>query len=993
MRAGAVGTRVLAGRVLPLGCRSMRVPETERRRTFRGRVWAIAAVVVLVVLLFSLRGLAVFYTDYLWFDSIGQGGTWGSLLAAKVAPALVFTVGFFAIMFVNLIVADRVAPRYRSMGPEDELIARYQEVAGPYTGRIRVAVSCFFALIAGVGVSSQWRQWILFTNHVDFGVKDPQFHKDIGFYVFQLPFLQFIAEWLFAGLVIVLVVTAIEHYLNGGIRFQTPFQRVTPQVKAHLSVIVALMALVKTAQYYLGRFDLALSTRGVVDGAGYTDVHARLPAIELLLVISIVAAALFLWNIRRRGWVLPVIAVGLWALVALFVGTIYPAGVQRFTVSPNEYQAESKYITRNIDATRAAFSLKVNEKDFNFTTFDDVTKPADVVSANLPAIDNARLWDPDVLRSTYQTLQGLQTYYQIGDVDIDRYTVDNQTRQVLIAARGLNNDDLPSQSFVNRHIVYTHGYGIVASPSNEATDDGSPKFLLRDVPEQVGDESGLSVASQRAYELYFGENISDYVLVGAKSPEFNYQRAGTNDQFTRYQGKDGVQLSNVVRRAAFALRFGDINPLISGQVTSKTRVLIERDIVDRVHKLAPFLRYDADPYPVSIGDHVLWVMDAYTTTNQYPYSQGARGSGGLSNRFNYVRNSVKVTVDAYDGTVKFYVVDPSDPIITAYEKAFPDLFTDGSKMSDELRAHLRYPEDLFKVQAAVYGRYHVTEARRFYNQNGQWLVSPDPGSGVVSSTDVAVSSGTSGTAARTPQAASSTGKRIPPYYLYLRLPGDTEASFVELIPFVPISSGNSQTRLVSFLTASSDPKVYGQLRSFVMPQGQTVLGPTQVDNEIKRTENISEQITLLSRGGSQVIFGSLQLIPVGDSNLVYVRPVYVQGADENGFPKFQFVVVFTQGKPAVRAATVAEGLQQLFGGDVVTSPGGGTTTPGQGTTPTTTAPPTSGTSVADLLSQAQTLFDQANAALKNGDLGQYQQLVNKVQQLVTQASQLAKAGS
>src|SRR6478672_7260886 len=437
----------------------MRVPTVEprRRSRFRFRGWIIGIIVVLVVLLFSLRGLAGFYTDYLWFDSLGQGSTWSSLLAARVAPALVFTIVFFVIMFVNLVIADRLAPKYRAMGPEDELIARYQQVAGPYTVRIRIGVSLFFALIAGIGVSSQWKQWILFTHYQSFDRVDPQFHKDIGFYVFQLPFLKFIAEWLFAGLVIVLIVTAVEHYLNGGIRFQSPFQRVTPQVKAHLSVILAVMALVKTAQYYLGRFELNFSTRGVVEGASATDVKAQLPALNLLIFISIGAAALFLWNIRRRGWVLPIIAVGLWAFVSLVIGTIYPAAYQQFRVGPNEFQTEAPYIERNIRATRDAFGLeKVNTDNFQFKTFKQI--PTDeanaVVDSNKGTINNARLWHPGIIQETYNSLQNLQTYYQIGDVDVDRYLVNNETRQVLIAARGLNSADLPSQSFVNRHIIY-----------------------------------------------------------------------------------------------------------------------------------------------------------------------------------------------------------------------------------------------------------------------------------------------------------------------------------------------------------------------------------------------------------------------------------------------------------------------------------------------------------------------------------------------------------
>ena len=994
----------------------MRVPTLEPRRRFRFRGWIIGAVVALVVLLFSLRGLAGFYTDYLWFDSLGQGSTWSSLLAARVAPALVFTIVFFVIMFVNLVIADRLAPKYRSMGPEDELIARYQQVAGPYTMRIRIGVSLFFALIAGIGVSAQWKQWVLFTHYQSFHKVDPQFHKDIGFYVFQLPFLKFIAEWLFAGLVIVLIVTAVEHYLNGGIRFQSPFQRVTPQVKAHLSVILAVMALVKTAQYYLGRFALNFSTRGVVEGASATDVKAQLPALNLLIFISIGAAGLFLWNIRRRGWVLPIIAVGLWAFVSLVIGTIYPAAYQQFKVGPNEYQAEAKYIDRNIRATRSSFGLDQVEPDnFDYTSLKTGLTPTEaqtLVDSNSGTINNARLWDPNVIRDTYATLQNLQTYYQIGDVDVDRYLIDGQTQQVLIAARGLNSADLPSQSFVNRHIVYTHGYGAVASPSNEARPDGNPAFYLQDVPVKA---TGITMDSGPPSEIYFAENLGSYVLTGAEQSEFNFQKQGATDQFTRYKGKDGVKLSNFVRRAAFALRFGSLDPLISSQITSKTKLLMQRDIRARVTKLAPFLEFDADPYPVVLGDRTVWIMDGYTTTDQYPYGQTLSGEGSLSAAFNYVRNSVKVTVDAYQGTVTFYVFDEKDPIINAYREAFPDLFTDGAQMPKAIREHLRYPEDLFKSQSAMFGRYHVTEPKRFYDGSAKWLVSPDPGSGRVSSdilseATAAVGSA-SGSSSNQPQSASSGGARISPYYLNIRLPGqkDPDTHFIVIVPFVPVSSGNSQTRLVSFLTADSDPGQYGKLQSFTMPQGQTVEGPVQVNNAIIRTPAISTAITLLNQQGSQILQGSMQLIPVGNS-LLYVRPFYAQGRGEGSYPLFQFVVVYSQDYGAFCGPTVQDDLDQMLGekSAVTTcnvsagSPSGGTgsgsvtttttptTTPdttGTTTAPTTTTIPPATGSAQDLLNQAAAKLDQAQVALEAGKLGEYQDLVDQARVLVKQAQQ------
>jgi uncharacterized membrane protein (UPF0182 family) len=978
-------------------------------RRSRSRAWIVGTVVVvLAVLLLSLRGLAGFYTDFLWFDSLRQGDTWRGLLAAHIAPALVFTVVFFVIMFVNLVIADRLAPRYRSTGPEDEFIARYQSVAGRHTMAIRVGVSLFFALIAGLGVSSQWKQWVLFTHAQSFHKTDPQFHKDIGFYVFQLPFLKFITEWLFAGLVIVLIVTAVEHYLNGGIRFQSPFQRVTPQVKAHLSVILAVMALVKTAQYYLARFELNFSTRGVVEGASATDVKAQLPALNLLMFISVVAAALFLWNIRRRGWVLPILAVGLWAFVSLVIGTIYPAFYQQFKVGPNEYQQEAQYIARNISATRNAFGLdRVDTKDFSYQQLNTQDGSATtLVNDNLTTINNARLWDPGIIRTTYTSLQNLQTYYQIGDVDVDRYLVDGQTQQVLISARGLNTADLPSQSFVNRHIVYTHGYGVVASPSNAADSDGNPQYLLKNVPTQ---ELGLSLKNGPASQIYFAEGLSSYVLTQAQSKEFNFQRAGVTDSFTRYKGKDGVTLSNYLRRAAFALRFGSLDPLISSQINSSTKLLMERDIVSRVKKLAPFLEYDADPYPVVLGGKTVWVLDGYTTSDMYPYSQSLSGEGSLSGSFNYVRNSVKVTVDAYQGTVNFYVIDEKDPVIKAWRAAFPDLFTNGSKMPAAIRAHLRYPEDLMKSQSAMFGRYHVTEPKRFYDGSAKWLVSPDPGSGAIGS-DILSTLDSGGTAASTgtPQSATSTGKRIDPYYLNIRLPGESKEHFYVLTPFVPVSSGNSQTRLVSFLAANSDPGQYGKLQAFVMPQGQNVNGPVQVNNAIIRTPAISTAITLLNQQGSSILQGSMQLIPVGDS-LLYVRPFYAQGRGASDYPQFQFVVVYAQGQGAFCAPTVDDGLQQLIkvksplttcsvsagaqsggtgSGSPTTTTTPQTTSP---TTPTTTAPAATGSS-ASYINQAATAYQQAQDALKAGDFTKYATLIQQVGTFVQQAQTAAGAG-
>jgi uncharacterized membrane protein (UPF0182 family) len=952
----------------------MRVPPVRRNRErrFRIRPWMVILVAVLVALFLSARSLAGFYTDYLWFDSVGFGDTWRGLLWARFAPAAVFTVIFFLMMLTSLTIADRIAPRTRALGPEDEMLARYQQTVAPYSGRIRILVSLIFALLAGASVSGEWQRWILFTHAQDFGIKDPQFHLDVGFYVFRLPFLSFVFDWLFAGLIVVLVITALAHYLNGGIRLQTPFQRVTPQVKAHLSVILALMALVKTVQYFLARYELNFSTRGVVEGASKTDVAAQLPALNLLMVISVVAAGLFVWNIFRRGWVLPVIAVGLWGFVSLVIGTIVPAVYQQFFVQPNELAKEKPYIARNITATRAAFG--VDDKHVKATRFDyknDLT--GQDLEDDSQTISNARLWDPSVIASNYQIFQSLQTYYRFPDADTDRYSIDGQDRQVLIAARELNSDDLPSQSWVNRHVVYTHGYSSVVSPANAADTDGQPNFFLSDIP---GKTTKPAVQLDRP-EVYFGERLDGYTLVGAKQPEFNYARQG-RDVFTRYKGPDGVGLSSWLRRAAFALRFGDQNLLISSQIRDSTKIMFRRSITERVKAAAPFLTFDEDPYPVITDGRLVWVFDGLTTSNNYPYSQSQTpDEGGAAGKsINYIRNSVKATVDAYDGTIKYYVVDPKDPIIKAYRAAFPDLFSDFSQMDKDypgLRSHLRYPQDLFRYQTDVYRKYHIRNATTFFSGTSFWEVSADPASAGTTN-DVS-------TITNAPQNASSSGKRIEPLYVLTRLPGQQQEEFLILRPFVPVSKGNSQNRLASFMVARADPASTPRLESLEMPTGLTVAGPVQVYRTINNTAAISKEFSLLNQQGSRVVQGSIQIIPVKDS-LLYVQPVYV--LSENGQqPAFRDVIVYYNGSAAIDK-TLIGALNQFPAFSGIAPPSGTDT----GTAP---QPPVNGTAratVDSLLKDANSAYGAAQDALKNQDLAGYQQQIQKLGDIL---NELAKA--
>jgi hypothetical protein len=948
----------------------------------------ILGVVVAFVLLTSLRGMARFYTDYLWFDSLDQSGVWRGVLGAKVALALLFIVVFFALAWVNMLIADRVAPPYRVSGPEDELLERYHELVSERTGWVRSIVAGVLALIAGSGVSAEWNSWILFTNGGDFGITDEQFGRDVGFYVFRLPFLSFVVDWLFAALLIVLIITTVAHYLNGGIRVQPPAPRVSPQVKAHLSVLLAALALVKAADYWLQRFELTSSSRGVVDGATYTDVNAQLPALNLLVLISLAAALLFVANIFRRGWTLPVLAVGLWMFVAVVAGGIYPQYVQSFQVRPNESAKERPYIERNIAATLDALDLG----GVSVQRFTPVTEAEDVTLAGAePTIRNIRLWDPagSLSGQTFEQLERVRNYYGINDIDVDRYEIDGDLTQVNIGARTINEDGVPGDSWEAAHLAYTHGYGVVLAPSN-ASRGAEPAFLVSDVPPVIDPSLADSGFSLEQPGIYFGEDLGGYVVVGTNRDEIDYQDEDST-QRTTYEGEDGVPADSLVRRTAFALRFGDLNPLISDFMTDDSRVIFQRDVVSRVHALAPFLDADADPYPVVADGRVTWVVDLYTTTSRYPYAQQAEtdqltSGSGLNHDLNYVRNSVKAAVDAYDGTVTLYVVDDEDPIVAAYQDAFPDLFTPGDDMPDGLRAHLRYPEDLFRLQTAAYGRYHLEDPDAFFTQEDAWRVARDPGT-----------AGADPTTQVTDEAGQATGEqraaRISPYYQLLQLPQDEggtvspEAEMVLMRPFVPGGEDQSQL-LTAFMAARMDGDNYGELMVYEMSSTDLPDGPGITAATIGADEAVSELENLLGRGGSEVRYGNMLLVPINNA-LLYVQPFYVVAEDQSRqVPQLQRVIV-TFGQEVVIEETLSEALTELFGEQAVTQeqPGEEPAEPGEeggADTPTGTA----AEQAAELLEEANALFGEAEAALTEGDLGRYEDLNEEAQDLVDEAIDL-----
>jgi uncharacterized protein len=971
------------------------LPRRTRRAGRRGRLWLVIAVIVVIVVLASLRTLATFYTDYLWFGSVQLAGVWRKLFVVKAELFFGFAAIFFVLLWVNLAVVDRLAPTELALGPEDELVRRYQQRVAPRAVLVRSIVSVVIALIAATGALGQWRNYLLFRNGGSFDATDPQFHKNVGFFVFKLPFLSFLVSWAFVTLVVIGIVTVIAHYLNGGVRVQSGTPSVAPQVKVHISVLLACMALVKAAGYVLARYNLDLSQNGYVQGAGYTDVHARLPALTLLIWISLLAAVILLINIRRRGWALPVLGVGLWAFVAIVVGAIYPAIVQAVKVNPAQNTLERPYIARNIAATRAALGIN-NVKQSTFSATQSLT-PAQVV-ANQDTLNNVQLWDPTQTAAAYTKLQATKSYYSFNTLAVDRYAINGNLVPMVVGVRQINDSDLPSQGWVNTHLQYTHGYAMILAPSNAQNGD-QPAFAISQVPPQS--TSGAPTITQP--RVYFGLNNPnggdvDYVLADTRQPEIDYQAGSSsgNPVDSTYSGKDatgGVQLKNFLVKAAFAIRFGDFNLLVSDLVTSHSRLMFVRDITQMAQKAAPFLSYDSDPYPVLSGGQIYWVLDAYTTTDNYPYAQNINtaslpSNSGLNQNANYVRNSVKVVVNAYSGKMTFYDVTglthSKDPILQTWEKIFPGMFTPVSQMPAALRSHLRYPEDLLNVQTAAYGRYHITQPLAFYNATNAWNVSPSAGSG---SPNQALP--TTFTTNAQGNVTSANVTRMAPIYELFKVPGQSQESFNLVDAFVPVSQGDQIQTMSAFMVAGSDPGQYGKLTVFQTPP---IDGPALVDADISADQKISSQISLLNQNGSSVELGTLQFVPVGDS-MLYFRPFYVESS-RNPFPKLDYYVVVyagAQGQSQVAFdTTLTAALQDLF--QVSLSP----TSPSSPTTPQPTGPATVSQKVQSLIAQANTDFQQAQTDLKAGNFAAYGTDVTNLQgvlQQLQQATASSKASS
>jgi uncharacterized membrane protein (UPF0182 family) len=1009
------------------------MPRSLPRTSRRFRIGVLVAVVVVILLLTTVRGAARFYTSYLWFQEVGFTSVFRGVLLTKLLLAITFCIAFFVMMLVSLTISDRFAPVEMPDDAPDELVMRYRELVRPVGKWVRVVTALIFALFAGIGTNTQWNDFDLFRYHVSFGATtDPLYHRNIGFYVFQLPFIKFLITWAFEAVIVVLLVTAVSQYLGGGIRFQGAGQRVTPAVKTHLSLLLGILAIIQAVNYYFERLELVLSTSHVVDGATATSVHANRPALELLLAIAVIAAVLFLLNIRAKGWTLPIVAVVVWALVWILVGNIYPALYQSLHVNPSELTREAPYINDNIQATREAYGLTNVKTVSNFDSTSDLTVSSEDIAGSSPTavanqntLANVQLLDPNQLVNTFDKLQSLRSFYSINNLDVDRYDLNGALTETLIGVRELNTS-VPS-GFTTQHLEYTHGYGAAVAPANQSgvNASGSPNFSLSNVP-PVGQPSLGEGATDTGAQVYYGEGseASGFVIAKSKQSELDYENSVTNTEVSsHYTGTGGVPAGNLLRRAIFALSFGNADILLSGQVTAQSRIMYNRNITQRVEKAAPFLKYDADPYSVVVNNQLFWIVDAYTVTANYPYSQDAStnrvaGSSGLSGRFNYVRNSVKVVVNAYTGKMYYFVV-AKDPIIQVYERAFPDLFINGNLADKDIpgiTAHWRYPEDLFKIQTNMYGRYHLTGSTAFFTQANAWNISLDPGSGRPDQAAVITTTN--------PQTGvvTSTAKELNPSYELAALPGQTQQEFLIVQPFVPLAG---RQNLTAVMFASADPGDYGQLTLYQTPPGETVDGPQIVQSIIADTPAISNELTLLNQQGSEVELGEVVTVPISNT-LLYVQPVYVQSSN-NPIPVLRDVIVVYNGvayhsqnasidgalcqinneptssvRPFARYCNTAPATRQkttvTAGSGTGSSSTSTTTTPASSST-TTVAPPTSpatapnGQTVAQLLAGAQAAYNEAATALKAGNLALYQQDITQAEADVNRAASLAKTST
>jgi len=834
---------------------------------------------LLLVFLICFSTLVAFLVDWLWFDSLGFGAVFATVWHAKLAVFVLATGVSFVLLAANGLIATRAAvPRLRRLrlirtNGGFEVPPEVFDVASirwPWRTMVSVGAAVL-AMLVGYTQAGNWELFLKWRNAVPFARPDPLFGHDLAFYVFTLPVYGVLRDWSLLMLFLGAAIAGGVYWARGAIDVDEGFPRLAPAVVRHGSVVLALFFLVKAADYLLQRYDLLFNDNGVVFGAAYTDVHLRLPLLLLLVGVSLVAAILCLLNVRFVGARLPTAAVALLFGSVLLDGII-PSLFQSYRVKPDELRLETPYIAHTIAQTRYGFALdRFDRKPFPA----EGKLTAEVLAANATTIQNIRWWDPRPLLDTYRQLQEIRLYYDFTDVDVDRYTLNGSYQQVMLAARELDQGRLPTdaQTWINQHFKFTHGIGLAMNPVNRFDSEGLPIFYVKDIPPT----SAVGVQIDRP-EVYFGEKTTDYVVVGGETKEFDYAK-GQDNVYTTYHGRDGVGLGGFWRRALFAWSFGDINLLISSNVTASSRLLMRRPIQERIARVAPFLRLDHDPYLVVSDGRLIWLQDAYTTSSAVPYAQPNR-RGGVS----YIRNAAKVAVDAYDGTITFYVSDPNDPLIQTYQRIFPSLFQPLTALPAGLRQHLRYPEDLFLLQANAYGTFHMTDPEVFYNKEDLWSFAQESYSGQTVT--------------------------MQPYYTIMRLPGETQAEFILMVP-------NKRDNMIAWLAARCDGDHYGSLIEFAFPKEKLIYGPAQIEARIDQDTTISQQLSLWNQMGSRVIRGNLLVIPIDDA-LLYVEPLYLS-AQQRELPELKRLIA-SAGDHVVMSQSVEDVLAALFTGAPVKAP-------------------------------------------------------------------------
>ena len=868
------------------------------------RFWAILILVLFALLLSG--NLVSLYTDWLWFIEIGQLPVLITRLTAELKLGLALGAVLFIILYLNLLWAHRSRNSDRWPRAPEWIDLAVRTQIDPQIAKGIPLLSLVAAFFGGLNGAAQWDTFLIAKNASGFGLSDPVFGNDFGFYVFQLPFLNFAQGWLTGVLVFVAILTALLYVYHGGLGIGPRGLIIDGKTKRHLTALVGAILAVKAAGYRLSAYELLFTTRGVVTGAVYSDVHARIPALNLLTGLALIAAVAVIVGGYGRGWRIPIGAIVILFAVQFLGVSIYPELLHRFRVLPNEIVLERPYIQENIKSTRYAFGLN-NIEEQEFPAEENLSLQD--LSRNDLTLKNVRLWDHRPLLSTYRQLQQIRTYYDFVGVDNDRYPIDGEYRQVMLSPRELSSRNLPGgANWINEHLTYTHGYGVAMGPVNRISKEGLPEFMIKDIPPV----SSVPLKVTRP-EIYYGELTNSYVFVKTKSLEFDYP-LGDKNEYTVYNGKGGVPVDSLWRKLLFSVEFGSMKILLSNDITSDSRALYYRNILERVRRLAPFLSYDDDPYLVITQEgRLVWIVDGYTATDRIPYAYRLRGLG------NYLRNSVKGVIDAYDGTVSLYINDPDDPLIRTYSKIFPGLFKPLDEMPADLRAHLRYPEDLFSVQAHLYATYHMQDPQIFYNREDLWNI-PSKGD-----------------------------RAMEPYYTIMKLPKETKEEFILMIPYTPANRDN----MAAWLAARADAPHYGKLIVYLFPKQKLIYGPRQIEARIDQDGYISQQISLWNQRGSQVIRGSLLVIPI-ENSLLYIEPLYLS-AEAGSLPELRRVIV-AYGNQLSMQDNLEGALAAIFGGrPILPAP-----------SETTTAPPSAG-SAKDKIRSALSHFERAEELLRQGD--------------------------